>query len=64
MNRYRSSAVYEVFSPNGRFLGRVPLPPRTTLIQADGDSFWGIMRDADDLPSVVRFRLSIPFHQE
>lgn len=64
VRHYRSPTVYEVFSPDGRFLGRVPMPPRTTMIQADGDYFWGIMRDADDLPSVVRFRLTVAFHQE
>jgi hypothetical protein len=64
VRHYRSPAVYEVFASSGRFLGRVPLPPRTTLIQADGDLLWGILRDADDLPSIVRFRLSTPFHQE
>jgi hypothetical protein len=64
VRHYRSPPVYEVFAPTGRFLGRVPLPPRTTLIQADGDFVWGIMRDADDLPSIVRFRLSTSFHPE
>ena len=64
VRHYRSPGVYEVFAPTGRFLGRVPLPPRTTLIQADGDFVWGIMRDAVDLPSIVRFRLSTPFHPE
>lgn len=64
VRHYRSPAVYEVFAPSGRFLGRVPLPPRTTLVQADGEMLWGIMRDSDDLPSIVRFRLSTPFHQE
>jgi hypothetical protein len=64
VRHYRSPAVYEVFAPSGRFLGRVPLPPRTTLIQADGGLLWGILRDTDDLPSIVRFRLSTPFHSE
>lgn len=62
--RFRAPIVYEVYAPNGRFLGRVPLPPRTSLIQADGEYFWGIAREADDLPSVVRFRLSKPFDGE
>lgn len=64
IRHYRTPAVYEVFAPDGRFLGRVPLPPRTTLIQADGDLVWCISRDADDLPSIVRFRLSTPFAPE
>ena len=58
---YRTPTVYEVFSPNGRFLGRVPMPPRTTMFQADGDFIWAIMRDEDDLPSVVRLKLSTAF---
>jgi 6-bladed beta-propeller protein len=64
VRHYRSPAIYEVYAPTGRFLGRVPLPPRTTLIQADGEYFWGIARDEDDLPSIVRFRLSMPFDNE
>jgi hypothetical protein len=31
------------------------MPPRTTMIQADGETLWAIMRDADDLPAIVRF---------
>ena len=58
---YRTPTVYEVFSPTGRFLGRVPMPPRTTMFQADGDYIWGIMRDEDDLPSVVRLKLNTAF---
>lgn len=61
VNRFRSSHTYEVFSSDGRFLGRVPLPPKTSLMQADGEYLWGIMRDADEIPSIVRFRLSRPF---
>jgi hypothetical protein len=60
---YRTPTVYEVFSATGRFLGRVPLPPRTTLFQADGDYIWGIMRDEDDLPSVVRLTLNRSFRE-
>jgi hypothetical protein len=61
VRHFRTPAVYEVFSPDGRFLGRVPMPPRTTVVQADGENLWGIMRDADDLPSIVRFRVNEPF---
>jgi hypothetical protein len=58
---YRTPTVYEVFSPTGRFLGRVPMPPRTTMFQADGDYIWAIMRDEDDLPSIVRLKLNTSF---
>jgi hypothetical protein len=37
------------------------MPPRTTMFQADGDYIWGIMRDEDDLPSVVRLKLNAAF---
>lgn len=57
VRHYRSPVVYEVFAPDGRFLGRVALPPRTTLVQADGDVVWCVSRDADDLPAVVRYRV-------
>jgi hypothetical protein len=58
---YRTPTVYEVFSPSRRFLGRVPMPPRTTMFQADGDYIWAITRDEDDLPSVVRLKMRTPF---
>jgi hypothetical protein len=61
VRHYRSPVTYEVFAPDGRFLGRVPLPPRTTLVQADGNVAWGVTRDVDDLPAVVRFRIEPPF---
>jgi hypothetical protein len=61
VRHFRSPVAYEVFAPDGRFLGRVPMPPRTTLVQADGNFAWGITRDIDDLPAVVRFRIEPPF---
>jgi hypothetical protein len=61
VNRWRAPVTYEVFAPDGRFLGRIPMPQRTTMTQADGDYFWGVTRDDDDLPSIVRFRIVPPF---
>lgn len=65
VRHYRNSrTTYEVFAPDGRFLGRVPMPPRTRMFQADGEYFWAISRDEDDLPLVIRFRMSRPFSNE
>jgi hypothetical protein len=64
VRHYRSRATYEVFGPDGRFLGRVPMPPRTNVVQADGEYLWGITRDDDDLPSIVRFRIVPAFRLE
>lgn len=55
---FRSPVVYEVFSPEGRFLGRVAFPPRATLMEADGDQVWAIVRNEDDLPAVTRLRIT------
>lgn len=54
---FRSAVVYEVFTAEGRFLGRVAFPPRATLMEADGDQVWAIVRDEDDLPAVTRLRV-------
>jgi hypothetical protein len=64
VQRWRTPVIYEVYAPDGRFLGRVPMPPRTTMGQADGEYFWGITRDEDDLPSVQRFRIVPSFQPD
>ncbi len=58
---FRMVYAWEVFEPSGRFLGRVDLPPRTTLIQADGNQLWVIERDENDLPAIVRLRVDPAF---
>jgi hypothetical protein len=55
--RHRMPAVYEVFSAEGRFLGRVALPPRTQLVDADGDTVWGLALDEFDMAAVSRYRI-------
>ncbi len=61
INHYRTPLVYEVFAEDGTFLGRVDLPSKASLIEADGNSVWAIVRDSDGLPGVTRFRLDRPF---
>lgn len=60
VRRWRTPVVWEVFEPTGRFVARVQFPPRTTLMEADGDLVWGIQRDSLDLPALVRLRLDPP----
>jgi hypothetical protein len=55
---FRTPVVYEVFASDGRFLGRVAFPPRARFIEADGDLVWTLVRNEDDLPAVVRFRIT------
>lgn len=54
---FRSPPVWEVYSSDGVFLGRVPLPPKARLMHAEGNRVWLLDRDADDLPAVVRARI-------
>lgn len=58
---YRDRTAYEVFSPQGVFLGHVQLPGSGQFMEADGDKLWVLERNADDLPGVVRYRISTPF---
>ncbi len=51
-------SVYDVFSPDGDFLGRVSLPPRSELGNAKGDRIWLVVNDELDVPSVVRYRVN------
>ncbi len=57
VRQFRTPPVYEVFERDGRFLGRVALPSRATMIEADGDLIWGLEPDDDDLPQVIRWRI-------
>lgn len=57
ISRFRSPVVWEVFAPDGTFLGRIPFPPRTTLMEADANTVWALGRDENDLPAIVRFRI-------
>lgn len=58
VKHFRTPVVYEIFESDGRFLGRVEFPRRTRFIEAEGDLVWALMRIEDDLPAVVRFRIT------
>lgn len=58
--RFRTPVVYEVFEPDGRYVGRVEAPrgfstyPRPLLAR---DHVWAVMRDELDVNYVVRFSI-------
>jgi hypothetical protein len=52
------SPSYDLFEPDGRYLGRVPLPDRevaVSLMQMRGDTAWARSSNADGAPIVVRY---------
>jgi len=49
--------VYDVFEPDGTYLGQIRPPPGTALSVRRGEHVWGVRRDELGTPSVVRFRI-------
>ncbi len=60
--RFRTPSMYEVFAPDGTFLGRVRFPVRARLIEADGDRVWALDLDENDMPAVSRYRIAPGLH--
>jgi hypothetical protein len=52
------SRSWLVLDPRGNVYGRVLLGERATIEEADLNNIWAVELDADDLPSVVRYRLA------
>lgn len=52
---------WDVFEPDGRYLGRVVGPRDFTLYAMRGNAVWGVTRDADDVPTVVKMRVEPRF---
>lgn len=47
---------WDVFEPDGRYVGRVVAPRLFTAYAMRGDEMWGVLRDEDDVPAVVKMR--------
>ena len=57
--RWREPPVFDVFEPDGRFLGMLTLPVRARLMQARGDQVWAIDRDELGVEYVVRYGIEL-----
>jgi len=55
--RWSEPDAWDVFEPDGRFLGRLQLPERATPHVMRGEFVWGTVLEQDDLPYVVRWRI-------
>jgi hypothetical protein len=51
-------ALYDVFEPDGQYLGQVQVPARVSSVVRRGDQVWGIALDADDVPRIKRYRIA------
>ena len=58
--RWRERSAFDVFEPDGRYVGHLLVPPRTSLMHMRADTVWAVERDSLDVPYVVRFRLLPP----
>jgi hypothetical protein len=59
--RYREPTVYDVFEPDGRYLGMARTPDEFRTSPAPvfrGDTVWAVTRDSLDVQRVVRFRVA------
>jgi hypothetical protein len=60
-NRFREPVVFDVFEPDGRYLGRVDAPEGFSVFPQPifrGDRIWAVLRDELDVAYVVRYRIS------
>lgn len=52
-----STATWDLVSDDGRVLGSVQLPASVGLLAGERAQAWGVVKDADDVPVVVRYRI-------
>jgi hypothetical protein len=51
-------ALYDVFEPDGQYLGQVQVPARVSSVVRRGDQVWAVAVDADDVPRIKRYRIA------
>ena len=52
------NGVYDVFEPVGTYIGRVSVPSNIVMFTRRGDKVWGVEMGKDDIPRVVRYRIT------
>ena len=48
---------WDVFEPDGRYVGRAIGPRLFTPYAMRGNNMWGVLRDEDDVPAIVKLRV-------
>ena len=60
MTRNPAGQDYDLFDPDGRFLGRVQLPvPMNAVRRVVGDHIYGVTQDELGVPYVIRARIEM-----
>jgi hypothetical protein len=57
---WRQTFVYDVFQPNGVYLGRVSFPQGLGRARFRGDEAWGFVRDEQGITTLERYRIHWP----
>ncbi len=55
----RSGGTFDVFGPQGRYLGELHAPEGARLVAASGDRVWAFLRGSLDQTTIVAYRLSL-----
>jgi len=50
--------LYDVFEPDGRYLGQVQSPAGTSAVVRKGDRVWAVAVGDDDVPRLKRYRIA------
>ena len=51
-------ALYDVFEPDGQYLGQVRVPAKVSTVLRRGDQVWAVAFDDDDVPRIKRYRIA------
>jgi hypothetical protein len=51
-------ALYDVFEPDGQYLGQVQVPARVSSVVRRGDHVWAVAVDENDVPRLKRYRIA------
>lgn len=52
---------WDVFEPDGRYLGRIAAPRAVSVFVMRGNLAWGVVRDENDVPAIVRMHVEPGF---
>jgi hypothetical protein len=55
---WREPRLFDLFEPDGTYVGQVGVPFSVTVLARKGDYVWGVTRDADDVQTLHRFRIT------